>query len=177
MDRLELLLARARLPQVFFADFKFVLSRVQIYLIYQGTRASRALVPKQLSQKMKSHPFFIRISPTRSCAAWLPIPHLSSIPPLPPSLQLACDKRVHVDSFGRFSFQDRPLWRPPLEPSRRAARPARRNCGREFRVRRALEAHERSHGACGETGCTFAGSRAVLWLHAWEAHGGGRRGR
>ena len=86
MDRLELLLARARLPQVFFADFKFVLSRVQIYLIYQGTRASRALVPKQLSQKMKSHPFFIRISPTRSCAAWLPIPHLSSIPPLPPSL-------------------------------------------------------------------------------------------
>jgi hypothetical protein len=44
-------------------------------------------------------------------------------------------------------------------------------CGREFRVRRALEAHERSHGACGEAGCTFAGSRAALRLHAWEAHG------
>jgi hypothetical protein len=44
-------------------------------------------------------------------------------------------------------------------------------CGREFRVRRALEAHARSHGACGEAGCTFAGSRAVLRLHAWEAHG------
>ena len=44
-------------------------------------------------------------------------------------------------------------------------------CGREFRVRRALEAHERSHGACGEAGCTFAGSCAVLRLHAWEAHG------
>jgi hypothetical protein len=44
-------------------------------------------------------------------------------------------------------------------------------CGREFHVRRALEAHARSHGACGEAGCTFAGSRAVLRLHAWEAHG------
>jgi hypothetical protein len=44
-------------------------------------------------------------------------------------------------------------------------------CGRELRVRRALEAHECSHGACGEAGCTFAGSRAVLWQHAWEAHG------
>ena len=44
-------------------------------------------------------------------------------------------------------------------------------CGREFRVRHALEAHERSHDACGEAGCTFASSRAVLWLHAWEAHG------
>ena len=38
-------------------------------------------------------------------------------------------------------------------------------------MRRALEAHERSHGACGEAGCTFAGSCAVLRLHAWEAHG------
>ena len=38
-------------------------------------------------------------------------------------------------------------------------------CGREFRLRRALEAHARSHGACGKSGCTFAGSRAVLRLH------------
>ena len=31
--------------------------------------------------------------------------------------------------------------------------------------------YEGSHGACGEAGCTFAGSCAVLRLHAWEAHG------
>ena len=42
-------------------------------------------------------------------------------------------------------------------------------CGRTFTLRRALDAHERSHQPCGQ--CTFSGCAAALKLHAWSAHG------
>lgn len=48
-------------------------------------------------------------------------------------------------------------------------------CGREFRLRRALAGHERSHRPCSHADCTYSGCQAALRLHAWEAHGIGPR--
>ena len=53
-----------------------------------------------------------------------------------------------------------------------ALEPAVICCGREFRLRRAYDSHMSNHTNC--THCEFAGCRAALKAHAWEAHGLGR---
>jgi GNAT superfamily N-acetyltransferase len=41
-------------------------------------------------------------------------------------------------------------------------------CGREFRLRRALECHQSNHQTC--TLCNFSACKAVLKRHAWDVH-------
>ena len=119
-------------------------------------------------------PLHTLIDAKRSWAARLQTPHLLRFPPLPPPSppsKFACGcAPKHAPRRLPFTrkFPDELRVASPSTHPDEPLDPPTACCGREFRLRRALEAHARSHGACGKSGCTFAGSRAVLRLHgAW----------
>ena len=102
-------------------------SRATVFGDRRQCLSERSLISPTLSSVPKVNHFFISITSTRSWAAWLPIQHLTTSPPSPPAPNLPAQISYESPTGRSFITRCHPWWPPrPNDPSRRAARTARR---------------------------------------------------